>query len=561
MPIQTSRMYLIAIAALIIAAAPLALIAKTPPTTQPLELQTHRVVIFKDGYGLFIKKATGQTDAQGRLFTDEVPDAAVLGSIWATSENHPIVAMRAEHVEQWTTKTASLPTTLGDLLARAKDKPVLLTLSNGDQLRGTFVGNLANSVVMLLTEDGQVRLVKPNEVKSIDGLSAAETAPTTRVSTPIKRLTFDLGEEAANQTVELTLMYFRPDVRWIPTYQLDLESDQSGQLSLQGEILNEAENLEDVAVDLVVGVPNFRFKNVVSPLILEASLRHALTQAAPNIMGMRGQLNNAMFTQRAGEFHGRPIAPPHGPATAAPLPNELAGAGEHDLFIYTAEHFSLKRGGRASLPLRRRDVPIQHLYTMNVHLMRKADGGFNHAASQSGAGESPLKLLNNPIWHQLELTNQTGSPWTTGAVMLLRGHLPLAQELLTYTPINGKALVPITVAVDLRGRTEEREIDRKINALHHNSHAYTLIRKKGVVTLINYRKEKATMRIALSMGGRVEKVSDEGVIKLDDYRQSDWPDSRAQYMNPHSDIAWELELAPGETRELTYECSYYKYAG
>ena len=58
-------------------------------------------------------------------------------------------------------------------------------------------------------------------------------------------------------------MYFRPGIRWIPTYRIDLrqkDGKNMAQVSLQAEILNEAEDLHDVPLDIVVGVPNFRFK-------------------------------------------------------------------------------------------------------------------------------------------------------------------------------------------------------------------------------------------------------------------------------------------------------------
>jgi len=57
-------------------------------TTSPSQLtwKTDRVVIFKDGYGLLAKSGSGTADAQGDAFTDDVPDAAVLGCFWAIAE-------------------------------------------------------------------------------------------------------------------------------------------------------------------------------------------------------------------------------------------------------------------------------------------------------------------------------------------------------------------------------------------------------------------------------------------------------------------------------------------
>ena len=60
-----------------------------------LELKMERVIVFKDGYSLVIKRGTATTDKSGEVFTDDVPDAAVLGSFWAVPEEGRIVSMLA----------------------------------------------------------------------------------------------------------------------------------------------------------------------------------------------------------------------------------------------------------------------------------------------------------------------------------------------------------------------------------------------------------------------------------------------------------------------------------
>ena len=78
--------------------------------------------------------------------------------------------------------------------------------------------------------------------------------------------------------------------------------------------------------------------------------------------------------------------------------------------------------------------------------------GFALAANPFGAGAaegtaSPLELSQHEVWHQLELGNRGTAPWTTGAALVTKGLLPLGQDLLTYTPVGGSALLPITVAL------------------------------------------------------------------------------------------------------------------
>ena len=51
--------------------------------------------MFKDGYSLIIKRGVATTDKGGELFTDDVPDAAVLGSFWAVPEEGRSISMLA----------------------------------------------------------------------------------------------------------------------------------------------------------------------------------------------------------------------------------------------------------------------------------------------------------------------------------------------------------------------------------------------------------------------------------------------------------------------------------
>jgi hypothetical protein len=52
-------------------------------------------------------------------------------------------------------------------------------------------------------------------------------------------------------------------------------------------------------------------------------------------------------------------------------------------------------------------------------------------------------------------------------------------------------------------------------------------------------------------------VSDEGKIKLNDFRAGDWDEAGQMRVNNHSDVTWEFELEAGKTKTLTYELSFY----
>ncbi len=533
-----------------------------------LTLTTQRAVVFKDGYGLLVKQARGVADASGRVHTLEVPDAAVLGSFWAASGDRQIVGMRAEYTDTWA-RSAATPavrqTNLAALLNSAVGREVALTTVDGEVHRGVLLGrSTANHIAMVtllpsaptmaLAEAGKLKpvVLAESRIINLHCPSRSRTDGAEVVFTRAKRLSFDLGAEAAGKPVELSLMYFAPGLRWIPTYRLSGALTDRAHLALQAEILNEMEDLEEVALDLVVGVPHFRFREVISPLTLEKQLRHALAQAAPQLMG---QMSNAMFTQRSGEWRGRPA--PEGQA-AIELPEELTGAGEQDLFVYSVRRFSLRQGGRASVPLWQSDAALEHVYTLDLHVVRHGHhGSMVHGANEAGhPADSPLRLLKNRVWHQLELANGSKTPWTTGSAMILRREVPVGQDLLTYTPPGGRALLPVTVAVNLRGELSEEEIERQSNVLQWGGRSYSLIRKKGTITVTSYRDQPSAMRISAQVAGKVTRADHDATVRVDDFHPSDWQSGRV-WQNNHSEVTWALTLKPGESVTLTYDVSFY----
>ena len=539
------------------------------PESGRLALKTQRAVVFKDGYALLIKEARGVADASGRVFTLEVPDSAVLGSFWAVRRTGEIVAMRAEYTDDWKrvdTPLGPATNTLEKLLMQVTGKAVTLTTAGGEEFRGKLLGRtiIENRPFVLVEPEGRQAGAGPQPISIAQSQIVAVRSPALSdggsADPPFaraKRLSFDLGEESAGKAVELTLMYFAPGIRWIPTYRVSGELEDTALMALQAEILNQSEDLEGVGLDLVVGVPHFRFRNVVSPLVLEATLRNALVQAAPQLMG---QMSNAMFTQRAGEWRREAAAPA---ASAAPadiqLPPELGATGEQDLFVYSVPNFSLRAGGRASVPLWQAEAPLHHLYTLDLNVVRNAKHGSMVQGESDDARYptgSPLRLLKTQVWHQLELTNRSKVPWTTGAAIILRGNLPMGQDLLTYAPPGGTSLLPMTVAVNLRGTLAEEEIERKPNVLSWGGHSYSLIRKKGTITLTSFRDADSDMRVTVSLPGKADAVSGDGHIRIDDFHPADWQGG-GFWQNNHSELVWELNLKPGQTVEMTYTVSFY----
>lgn len=588
-------------AALFVAAigcsSPVALAADPPPGK--LTLTTQRAIVFKDGYCLMIKQGTATSDEKGEVYLDEVPDAAVLGSFWAAPTEGRLVNMVAgwkevkEDAEKEVPCTQTIELLLVNKGRQAKvelqDKtvhtgiihevlfqrtptavsPVLSELLSssrpprrsalplpaadaGTQMTTAIEGNL----FVLRTDDGDV-LLPAAQVRSLLVKEMKTTLPQTITTTKrTKRLTMQFDKAKQKHTVNL--LYFRPGVRWIPTYRVDLATKPAdaakklAKVSLQAELLNEAEDLADVPLDIVVGVPNFRFKDSPSPLVLEGVLRNVLASASPMLSNGNNAFSNAMFSQQMAA--GEPVRGGGAEGGEFNLPGELTGTGTQDLFIYSLPKLSLAKGERAAVSIFTAEVPYRDVYTWDVQVARH-----DIEAAPSGTGvRSPLTLAKNEVWHQIELTNTTRLPWTTGAALIVEGQQPLAQELLTYTPSKGGVRLPVTVSVETRGTFGEQETNRDLKALVWDNHSYARIEKEARLRLDNHKATPIEAEITLRLGGRATAASHEGKVAVNAFNAADW----VQYhgspaVNNSSTITWTVKLQPSESIEPTAKYNFF----
>lgn len=519
-----------------------------------LNLTTRRVVVFKDGYGLFVKHAQGVANADGVVFTEDVPDAAVLGTFWALAADDEVVAMRAEWVEEEVeTEEVVGCASIAELLAANVGRSVTLTLGLEERPRvaGTVVEVplLAGRrpAVLVVVEVDEKRLVLPiSTVRSVEGEDLVTTRTAKRTKTErTKRLSFLLGAEAAGREAALTIFYFRPGIRWIPAYRIGGSWKGEVSLALQAEILNDAEDLEGVPLHLVVGVPNFRFRDVVSPLTLEGALRGSMRASGADAQLLSQSLpSNILSNQEvAVAWHDRATG---GGMDLAP---ELAATGVQDLFVYDAQPVHLPRGARATVPLWRADVPVRHLYTVDIEAERDARGNLCLSSSRRPAERrtSPGHLARNDVWHRLELSNGAEAPWTTGAALMLQDGRPIAQEILGYTAPGQAALLPITVATDLRAEAVETEVGREPNAIHWAGYTWAQVTVEGRIEVRSFRTEPSRMRVRAAATGKAEGAEGSSL------------EIRAGTggVNPESLLTWSFDLPAGETRTLTYRYSFY----
>jgi hypothetical protein len=196
---------------------------------------------------------------------------------------------------------------------------------------------------------------------------------------------------------------------------------------------------------------------------------------------------------------------------------------------------------------------LRHVYTLDLK-----DTPFDNMSRRQSfdAQESPLTLAKSKVWHQYELTNSGTAPWTTGAALILKNNLPLGQELMTYTPPGAKTLLPVTVAVDMTGDLQEKELGRTVNALRLDGYEYSLIQKRATISIDNFRKEKSTTRVTFTVTGKADKATEGGKIEIND-RRANVNVGDISRANNESTVSWDLVVEPGTCKVLTVDYTYY----
>jgi hypothetical protein len=563
-----------------------------------LKLHTDRVVIFKDGHALIVKKAKGKVDPSGLLFTDEVPDDAVLGTFWATSEGDDAkpLGMRAELVSSQRQRTTEVvATSIVDLLRANEGQVVTLSLREGQAdierecrvlrvLDNPGVANADRFQDLMLTAeersgqrltlthegggfvliglpDNTQQVLPVSQVIGLRGESLRTTNPQHQVlRQQTKRLVFDMGADKAGQEVGLSVIYFRSGFRWVPTYRLDEATDTSVTMSLQAEVINDAETLDDAEVNLVVGVPNIRFTDMRSPLALESAMRQAYDSSGYGRSGIQAQrFDNNNFSNAAfgNNLQAQAMSAPIDDIAVANADSQQwtarfdGGGQQMDLYVYNAGRLSLGKGGRATLPLWTSAAPKQDIYGVNFNIQRSA-----HEAATDRA-----RVSLNKVWRYMHLQNTSPVPWTTGPALMMREGSPIAQDLMTYTAPGRAVRLPVTVATNVIATHDDTELERSVAATHLNFHSYTRLRKRTEVTVSNNSDKPATVEVNLSAGGKADQVSDSGTANVADYNGSDWSNSPGDTssLNSHSDVTWTVTLQPGERKTVSARFTYFVY--
>lgn len=513
------------------------------------------VAAFKNGLALVVKQGDLPLE-EGVVRIAPIP-AAALGSLWITP-NDPKAMLDEVVAYRYKVAGQQALTAIPDLLAANAGKVVTVGYGDQKEYTGEIVGirdstpapdsdspgataapvsslPRSNPQFLLLKTEGKLLALSIFNITRV----ALPPDPVLQVAKDEERRALRVRLKGAATHANLTMGYLENGLGWTPSYLVSLQDDKTAQLTMQAVVIDDAEDLKDTEVYFVVGVPNFAYAHIPSPMALQQTLLDFIQSANRRDTTHGGLNSNALMAQRMVAMDESGAASSAGFETAV---EELQGAPEEDLFLYTRNGVSLAKGERATYNVFSGSVNYEHIYQWDVVDAPRVDQ-FGNVQNYQNTRPADDAERNN-IWHALRMKNNTKFPWTSAPALVISGTKPVSQDTLPYTPKGATSNLKLTIATDIRSSHDEREIARQQNVTRRHGYSYDEVTVEGTLKIKNYKAKDVRLSIAKALRGSVESQTDEGKAeKLAEAIALD---------NPMSRLTWEITLKAGEERTITY---------
>jgi Domain of unknown function (DUF4139) len=528
----------------------LALCGITFSSTNAQQFFTKSVALFKDGNAFFIKKGTVSTVNKNFTLKDNAIPKATMGSLWFYGVNNPINTIRSL-IDTIQTEKETPALTTAQLLYLNKGKKVTLILEKEriegiveetaiDYLEARNNGDVINKVpvhqvVIFKTTDGRYMNINENYIQRVEFTEKPIAFYKIPFKKPINVVSISFEKDNVNTALEA--MYLQKGLHWSPFYHLQLlDDDKNAQLTLRAEVSNNAEDLKNIDMSFVVGIPNFLFSNTLANLtdFLHKNTsnndyyRNDAVRASQNIY------NNSGTGAGNGGGSGREIEG-----------NQIEGNNVEDLYFYKVPNFSLNKGEKAHVQLFTYPVKYEHIYECNLP-------EFN---TQNYNSYNFSKNEKIKVSHSAKLYNETTNPFTTGSCLITqkKGDIdfPLGQDMLNFTSKKGNTYVKITETPDIRVSHTEKILERSNESTEYWGRSYYKVLIEGQIKLTSYRNKESQMELRHKLVGIAKKSS------------VDWRFSGQEITldspNLVNMLCWDFKLKASEVKEITYQYETYVY--
>ncbi|MHC4836464.1 MAG: hypothetical protein ACYTCN_11120, partial [Planctomycetota bacterium] len=399
------------------------------------KLPVKEITVFKDGHAFVLHEGVVQTNENGDVVLDELPKP-IMGTFWAYSavQKNKLQCVISSRDEVDVEKTAM---TVEELLKSNVGGEILFRDSHSGQYQQATIlrvlddkkqpQNHNNKVALLKIREG----VKAMPVSQIQNITFLESPADTITRKETKEtMTLKLEKSKKSDTAQVGMAYVQKGIRWIPSYRVEIDGKGKAVIKLQGTIINELADLDDVSTHLVIGVPRFAFKDTPDPISFQETVAQ-LSQHFRSDSSTAFMLSNSIMSQRGSRFTEVP-RDDTGSGSGLNLGPELKGSqGNEDLFVFTLEHITLKKGQRMVLPIAEYTLDYEDIYTVDINFAPPLEMRRNFNTNQH---LELAKLFHAPkAAHKIRLTNKSEYPLTTAPATIFKDNRILAQGMMKFT--------------------------------------------------------------------------------------------------------------------------------
>lgn len=506
----------------------LLMVALTCLATVALQAQQN-VAVFKNGSAFFVNKM--QVNAsKGYYLLNKVP-AATFGTLWFTANNNTIKGTRS-YIEEVSKKQKVKGT--ADALRANLGKTVTLTLDDKKSYTGV-IRRLDGSMVVFNT-GGKWMTFRPSAIRMMSFSQMPASEYTEKQKKRVLKI--DFAKANASQTFEM--MYLQKGISWVPNYSVALLDNKKAVITLKANLMNDVEDLKNANINFVVGVPNFAYDYLQSPVASTQRVSDFISR----LNGSGGRFNRSrradITEQRLSNFTAQSFNGNMGGTQG------LKGQSAEDLYFYNTSNITLKKGDRAFYEIFRADLSYEDIYevSLNANSSNRSSYSKSYAQSDQSVGK---------VWHSIRLQNKTPYPWTTGTVLITKkiGGIdkPLSQDKLSYTPSGSKTQLKITISPNINVKSAERELSREENKTRKDRYTYDLLTVESKIDIKNYHNKDITLNICRTITGKPIKCSTKW--------KTEKKFSVYNNINLSHDLDWEVKLKKGEKKTITYQYKIY----
>jgi hypothetical protein len=542
------------------------------------------ITVFKDGHAFVLHEGKMQAGPSGNVTIDYLP-RPIIGTFWAYSADAGAKLTGViSHKRVVPVKRTAL--TIPELIEGNVGAKVRITEAGLAAYETTILGiptrsteELGNSDppgspeklpqrgdIVLLKFEGGVKAVPISRIQEVTFLDEPGLEVAGEQFRDLMTLKLDWGRRKPERDVDVGMVYVQRGIRWIPNYRIDIDGKGNATIKLQATIVNELTDVEDVKAHLVIGVPKFAFANTVDPISLQQTVAQLSRHFRPDSQSAFA-FSNAIMTQA--EMPVRRVNVPDSGGTLD-LGPEVAGSGKNeDLYIFTLEHVTLKKGQRMVVPIAEYELKYRDVFVLDLPFGPPPEVRHNLNSEQQA---QLARLFHSPkVMHKIRLDNDAECPLTTAPAMILRQGRIIAQGMITYTAVGASSDLELTAAVDISVEKLDKETERIPNAVKWDNYSYARSNLTGTINLTNRRSDTVSLEIRRSVLGQIDSAGHEGSIEHLGRHEGGWMDPGSRpfwwswynwpywwyHFNAVGRVTWECELKPGKEIELEYKWHYF----